>query len=109
MRCRAGPEEDDIEAIEKRLKGKRGKAKEGYFDSYPTKPANADYPPGLWESDPELWNSKSGIEKAWTAWSGEPGVLWWMNKAALWGAAVLAFTWVLFRFVGPAIGLYQLN
>ena len=60
MRCRAAAEdEDDIEAIERRLKGKRSKPKEGYFDSYPTKPANADYPPGLWESDPALWDSKA--------------------------------------------------
>ena len=30
-------------------------ATERYFDSYPKKPESADYPPGMWESDPALW------------------------------------------------------
>jgi len=32
-----------------------------------------------------------------------------MNKGSYWGAGILAFIWVLFRLVGPALGLYQLN
>ena len=108
--ARAAADQDDIESIEARLKGKRsGKKKEGYFDSYPTKPANGDYPPGMWETDPAAWDAKGGLEKAWMAWSGEPGFMFWMNKGALWGSGVLAFVWILFRVVGPAIGLYQLN
>ena len=46
---------------------------------------------------------------AWSAWSGEPGMMFWMNKGSYWGAGILAFIWVLFRLVGPALGLYQLN
>ena len=99
--------QESIEAIEARLKGRRSKPKEGYFDSYPTKPS--DEPLGLWETDPAAWDAKPGFEKLWSAWSGEPGMMYWMNRGAWFGAAALAFAWVLFRLVGPALGLYQLN
>ena len=107
----AVPEDEEglssIELMERRVKGKRSKPKEGYFDSYPTK--QSDEPLGLWETDPAAWDAKPALEKAWSAWSGEPGMMFWMNKGSYWGAGVLAFIWVLFRLVGPALGLYQLN
>ena len=96
-----------IELMERRVEGKRSKPKEGYFDSYPTK--QSDEPLGLWETDPAAWDAKPAFEKAWSAWSGEPGMMFWMNKGSYWGAGILAFVWVLFRLVGPALGLYQLN
>ena len=107
----AVPEDEEglssIELMERRVKGKRSKPKEGYFDSYPTK--QSDEPLGLWETDPAAWDAKPAFEKAWSAWSGEPGMMFWMNKGSYWGAGILAFVWVLFRLVGPALGLYQLN
>ena len=107
----AVPEDEEglssIELMERRVKGKRSKPKEGYFDSYPTK--RSDEPLGLWETDPDAWDAKPALEKAWSAWSGEPGMMYWMNKGSYWGAGILAFIWVLFRLVGPALGLYQLN
>ena len=107
----AAPDDDEvlspIELMERRVKGKRSKPKEGYFDSYPTK--QSDEPLGLWETDPKAWDAKPALEKAWSAWSGEPGMMFWMNKGSYWGAGILAFIWVLFRLVGPALGLYQLN
>ena len=113
-RARAAPspramasDQDGIEAMEARMKGKKSKPKEGYFDSYPTK--TSDEPVGLWESDPAAWDATPGFEKAWSAWSGEPGMMYWMNKGAWFGAGLLAFLWVCFRFVGPALGLYHLN
>ena len=108
---RAGPDDDrqlsPIEQREQQVKGRKGKAKEGYFDSYPTK--QGDDPLGLWETDPEAWNAKPGLEKLWSTWSGEPGMMFWMNKGSYAGAGGLAFVWVLFRLVGPALGLYKLN
>ena len=44
-----------------------------------------------------------------TVWTGEKGWMYWMNQASLYGAGGIAFGWVLFRFIGPAIGLYTLN
>ena len=96
-----------VERRERQMKSKRSKPKEGYFDSYPTKPS--DDPKGLWETDPAAWDAKPALEKAWSAWSGEPGMMFWMNRGSYWGAGTLAFVWVLFRLVGPALGLYQLN
>ena len=53
---------------------------------------------------PRAWDATPGAEKAWSAWSGEPGMMYWMNKGAWFGAGLLAFLWVCFRFVGPALG-----
>jgi hypothetical protein len=36
-------------------------------------------------------------------------MMFWMNKGSYAGAGGLAFVWVLFRLVGPALGLYKLN
>lgn len=62
-----------------------------------------------WEADPAAWDERAGGERAWAVWTGEKGWMYWMNQASLYGAGGLAFFWVVFRFVGPAIGLYQLN
>ena len=106
LTTRAAADSDDIEALEKRLKGKRGKKQEGYFDSYPTK--ESKIPKGLWETDPAAWDAMPVGDRAWKLWTGEPGMMYWMNQGSLYGAGILAFVWVLFRLVGPAIGLYQL-
>ena len=39
---------------------------------------------------------------------GQRGFLFWANKLALWSVGGLAVCWILFRFVGPALGLYRL-
>jgi len=39
---------------------------------------------------------------------GQRGFLFWANKAALWSVGGLLVGWALFRFVGPALGLYKL-
>ena len=71
------------------------------------------------------------MEAAWIVWSGEEGVLWWASKIVRGPNAVakraalttrtcsrpqayaLCFVliggWILFRFVGPATGLYTLK
>ena len=107
LTTRAAADSDDIEAIEQRLKGKRGKKeKEGYFDSYPTK--ESKIPKGMWETDPASWDAMPVEQRAWKLWTGEPGMMYWMNQGSLYGAGTLAFVWVLFRLVFPALGLYQL-
>ena len=50
----------------------------------------------------------SSVEKAGELWSGERGALFWANKIAYASVGVLVGSWVLFRFVGPALGLYSL-
>ena len=35
-------------------------------------------------------------------------ILQWSGKAAYYSSFTIAFGWVIFRFVGPALNLYQL-
>ena len=128
-RVRASSDDrDSIEALEARLKPKRANAKTtadardararganpafGYLDTAAKKNrvragANGQY--AMWEADPAAWEETPAGERAWTVWTGEKGWMYWMNQASLYGAGGLAFFWVVFRFIGPAIGLYTLN
>ncbi len=47
-------------------------------------------------------------QRAWKLWKGETAIMYRMNQGSLYGAGTLAFVWVLFRLVFPALGLYQL-
>lgn len=67
---------------------------------------------GQWregELFPVGWEKMGVFEKGWQLWAGERGFLFWSNKLALQAIIVLAIAWVLFRFVGPALGLYTLT
>ena len=48
-------------------------------------------------------------QKAYQLWAGKRGVLFWANKAAYASVFIVVAGWILFRFVGPALGLYQLS
>lgn len=64
--------------------------------------------------DPEpIINKKpeemSSAERLIDWWLGETGGLYWLNKLS-WGAIIFTVVaWILFRFIGPQIGLYQLE
>ena len=130
-RVRAAKDDESIEALESRLKTKRaasaaapkrdgapvranpsGNPAFGYLDTAAKRNrvrAGANGSLALWEGDPERWDAMSASERAWVCWTGEKGWMYWMNQASLYGAGGLAFFWVVFRFVGPALGLYQLR
>jgi len=123
--------DESIEALEARLKTKRNQPTAGSASpsgssssSSSTNPAfgyldtaakrnrvrpGANGQLAMWEQDPAAWEETPALERAWTVWTGEKGWMYWMNQASLYGAGALAFVWVLFRFIGPAIGLYTLN
>lgn len=119
--------DETIEALEARLKTKRNQptgASPSSGSSSSTNPAfgyldtaakrnrvrpGANGQLAMWEQDPAAWEETPALERAWTVWTGEKGWMYWMNQASLYGAGALAFVWVLFRFIGPAIGLYTLN
>lgn len=89
-------------------KGKKGPAK----PSAPTAPTEAEYQVPEWKEGqlfPEGWDKMNPFEKAGQLWMGERGLLFWMNKAAYASVFVMGGAWVLFRFVGPALGLYELS
>ncbi len=58
---------------------------------------------------PVGWEQMGIFEKGWQLWAGERGFLFWSNKLALQACIFLGVAWVLFRFVGPALGLYTLT
>ncbi|CAN6563315.1 hypothetical protein C1H46_033503 [Malus baccata] len=58
---------------------------------------------------PKKWEDMSLGEKAWELYVGEKGALFWLNKFAYASIYIVIGAWILFRFVGPALNLYQLD
>ncbi|CAJ1942373.1 unnamed protein product [Sphenostylis stenocarpa] len=61
------------------------------------------------ESPPKKWEEMSLGEKAVELYVGEKGALFWLNKFAYASIFIMIGGWILFRFVGPAFNLYQLD
>jgi hypothetical protein len=57
---------------------------------------------------PEGWEKMNLFEKFYNAYMGERGLLFWANKFAFGAVFVVIGAWIVFRFVGPAVGLYKL-
>ena len=57
---------------------------------------------------PEKWEEMTVGEKVTQIYMGERGLLFWSNKLATGALFVVGFVWVVFRFVGPGLGLYDL-
>ncbi|KAK9807923.1 hypothetical protein WJX73_002600 [Symbiochloris irregularis] len=62
-----------------------------------------------WQLFPDEWDRMDTPRKLAELWNGKRGVLFWANKIALGSVFAIAGGWVLFRFVGPALGLYELK
>ncbi|TYJ47435.1 hypothetical protein E1A91_A02G189500v1 [Gossypium mustelinum] len=58
---------------------------------------------------PKKWEEMSMAEKALDLYVGEKGLLFWLNKFAYASIFIVIGAWILFRFVGPALNLYQLD
>lgn len=58
---------------------------------------------------PKEWESMTLTEKALELYVGEKGLLFWINKFAYASIYIIIGAWILFRFVGPALNLYQLD
>lgn len=57
----------------------------------------------------KAWDDMSLAEKAWQLYIGEEGALFWLNKAAYASIFIIIGGWIVFRFVGPALGWYELS
>ncbi|KAF3440287.1 hypothetical protein FNV43_RR18571 [Rhamnella rubrinervis] len=55
------------------------------------------------------WEDMNVAEKAIELYVGEKGILFWLNKFAYASIFIMIGAWILFRFVGPALNLYQLD
>ena len=58
---------------------------------------------------PDDWEQLSAAEKLNQLYMGDRGALFWLNKLAYAACFGLVGGWIVFRFVGPALGLYQLS
>lgn len=58
---------------------------------------------------PDGWEEMGVFGKAWQLYAGDRGLLFWANKLAFGAIFAIIGGWILFRFVGPATGLYQLT
>ena len=60
-------------------------------------------------SPPKSWEEMTVSEKTIELYMGEKGLLFWLNKLAYASIFVVIGGWILFRFVGPSLNLYQLD
>lgn len=61
------------------------------------------------EPKKKRWEEMTLTEKAIELYVGEKGMLFWLNKFAYASIFIVIGGWILFRFVGPSLGLYQLD
>lgn len=106
------PSEDRLEALEGAIKGKTAPKKSIPIRNMtaPTK-ASEESNMAEWKEGqlfPEGWDKMNIFEKTTELYMGRRGVLFWANKVAYASAIGLLGAWVLFRIVGPNLGLYQL-
>ncbi|KAI4325438.1 hypothetical protein MLD38_030839 [Melastoma candidum] len=59
--------------------------------------------------EPKKWEDMTVAEKAVELYMGEKGLLFWLNKFAYASIFIVIGAWILFRFVGPSLNLYQLD
>ncbi|KAJ6682203.1 hypothetical protein OIU74_020448 [Salix koriyanagi] len=71
-------------------------------DETPPPPPPAAQPPTI--TPPGL-----GGNQAIELYVGEKGALFWLNKFAYASIYIVIGGWILFRFVGPSLNLYQLD
>lgn len=70
-------------------------------------PGQAKWRPG--QLLPEGFERMSAQRKVSELYLGERGLIFWINKSA-WGACIAVVVgWFCFRFLGPALGLYELK
>ncbi|KAG6603917.1 hypothetical protein SDJN02_03825, partial [Cucurbita argyrosperma subsp. argyrosperma] len=58
---------------------------------------------------PKKWEEMDLAEKATELYMGEKGLLFWLNKFAYASIFIMIGGWIVFRFVGPSLNLYQLD
>lgn len=66
-------------------------------------------PPLKPKAKPKKWDDMSLQEQAWELYIGEKGALFWLNKLAYASIYLIIGGWIVFRFIGPALGWYELD
>ncbi|KAG8660017.1 hypothetical protein MANES_02G103801v8 [Manihot esculenta] len=87
------------------IRFKRGSRKRNRNRKQSAEPVKAQAVP----NPPKKWEDMSLAEKALEVYVGEKGMLFWLNKFAYASIFIVIGGWILFRFVGPSLNLYQLD
>lgn len=108
-----GPSKD-LEDAEKRLEALEASAvKRKTVENVPGN--MSEMPETTWsdwkegELLPAKWDELNIIERAAELYMGKRGALFWLNKAAFASVLTIGVLWIVFRFVGPQLGLYDLR
>ena len=112
--CAAEPSktEDDSESRLAELESRARKGKGPQVRSPPFGEPKLDVAQVVWKEGevlPEGWDKMDPVEKATQLYMGERGFLFWINEAAFASVFIIAGLWIVFRFIGPALGLYELS
>lgn len=102
--------EADVEALEARLGvGRRARSKQQQAEGGgpQSKPAAGPAKP---KQPVKKWESMNLQEKVWSVYiDPEKGILFWLNKLAYGAIFAIIGGWIVFRFIGPALGWYELD
>jgi len=121
-----GRSEEELESMEARLGiGRKGrdqlKSSQAAVASTPEGNDSAVRSPGRRQSEadkvvwkegsltPEGWDEMDVQKKVVEGLWGEKGLLYWLNYLSYRLIFVMIGGWILFRFVGPALNIYQLT
>ncbi|GLJ30838.1 hypothetical protein SUGI_0612620 [Cryptomeria japonica] len=91
---------EDLEAMSGAGRSKRSKNRSK---------VKRDADPIIAKPEVKDWESMTLQEKLTEIYVGEKGVLFWLNKLAYASIFIVVGGWIAFRFVGPSLGLYQLQ
>ena len=58
---------------------------------------------------PDDWDRMDSARKLTELYLGQRGAIFWVNKLAFGACISVVVGWIVFRFVGPALGLYELK
>jgi len=103
------PTDDEarLEAFESSLRVKKGsKSLDGAAARGPSPSTQESSAWSEWRAGelfPQGWENMDPVQKAAEIWMGKRGFLFWSQKLAGAGVVVLLVSWVIFRFVAPAL------
>ncbi|XP_021274864.1 uncharacterized protein LOC110409738 [Herrania umbratica] len=100
---------DTVEIRFKRGSRRRRQLQEDGFGEGQRVKAKAKANAAAADPAPKKFEEMSIMEKAMELYVGEKGLLFWLNKFAYASIFIVIGAWILFRFVGPALNLYELD
>lgn len=117
-RAASTEEEDDeearLEAYESLVKSGKKPTRKEYEGMQAARQAESEAADAkvVWKASelfPEGWEKMTTLEKAGQLYMGERGFLFWSAKIATGSVVALGATWIIFRFVLPGLGVYEIN